>query len=103
MFADRSKHVARRAISGIVSTASNAYYGRWYYSNRWHPHHAMLQRALDETADYIGEHMTSAMIKRGDIAVLDGALNKRPSMASTSSSVYAAVGRSITSHVDAPR
>ena len=74
--ADRSKHVARRAISGIVSSASTAYYSRWYYSNRWHPHHALLQRALDETADYIVSNMTEAMVKRDDLGVLDGALRR---------------------------
>ena len=74
--ADRSKHAARRAISGIVSSASTAHYGRWYYSNRWHPHHALLQRALDETADYITANMTGAMIKRDDIGVLDDALRE---------------------------
>ena len=74
--ADRSKHAARRAISGIVSSASTAHYGRWYYSNRWHPHHALLQRALDETADYITANMSGAMIKRDDIGVLDDALRE---------------------------
>ena len=44
---------AKRIIGGIVSSASTAYYGRWYYSNRWHPHHALLERALAETVDYI--------------------------------------------------
>ena len=72
--ADRSKHAAKRIISGVVSSASTAYYGQWYYSNRWHPHHALLQRALDETVDYITSNMTEAMIKRDDIAVLNDAL-----------------------------
>ena len=71
---DRSKQAAKRIISGVVSSASTAYYGQWYYSNRWHPHHALLQRALDETVDYITSNMTEAMIKRDDIAVLNGAL-----------------------------
>jgi len=73
---DRSKHWAKRVISGVVSSASNTYYGRWYYSNRWHPHHALLQRALDETADYITSNMTDAMVKRDDLGVLDGALRE---------------------------
>jgi hypothetical protein len=76
--ADRSKHAAKRAIGGVVSTGSTAYYGRWYYSNRWHPHHALLQRALDETVDYITDHMADAMIKRDDLGVLDGALREAP-------------------------
>lgn len=76
--ADRVTQSTKRAISGIVSSASTAYYGRWYYSNRWHPHHALLQRALDETADYIVSNMTGAIIKRDDIGVLDHALRQAP-------------------------
>ena len=45
----RVKGAAKRSIGSIVSTASNAYYGRWYYSNRWHPHHALLENALAES------------------------------------------------------
>ncbi len=72
--ADRSKLAAKRIVSSVVSSASTAYFGRWYYSNRWHPHHALLQRALDETADYITSNMTEAMIERDDIGVLNDAL-----------------------------
>ncbi len=70
----RLEFASKRAISGIVSSASTAYHGRWYYSNRWHPHHALLQRALDETADYITSNMSAAMVKRDDLAVLNDAL-----------------------------
>ncbi|HUS44375.1 MAG TPA: class I SAM-dependent methyltransferase [Ilumatobacteraceae bacterium] len=70
----RLEFSTKRAISGVVSSASTAYYGRWYYSNRWHPHHALLQRALDETADYITSNMSDAMVKRDDIEVLNDAL-----------------------------
>lgn len=70
------KRLLKRAIGGIVSSASTAYYGRWYYSNRWHPHNALLQRALDETVDYITANMPDAMIKRDDLAVIDDALRR---------------------------
>ncbi len=39
-----------------------SYYSSYYYSKRFHPHHAMLQRALDETVDYISSEMSDAMI-----------------------------------------
>ena len=39
-----------------------SYYSSYYYSKRFHPHHAMLQRALDETVDYITSDMSDAMI-----------------------------------------
>jgi len=74
--ARRLKSSARRAIGGVVSSASTAYHGRWYYSNRWHPHNALLQRALDETVDYISSNMSDAMIKRDDIGVIDDALRR---------------------------
>ena len=67
---------AKRIIGGIVSSASTAYYGRWYYSNRWHPHHALLERALAETVDYITANMSGAMIKRDDIGVINAALQR---------------------------
>ena len=74
-----AKRSLQRMIGAIVSTAGNVHYGRWYYSNRWHPHHALLERALDETADYITTNMSSAMVKRDDIGVLDDALAHSPS------------------------
>jgi len=72
----RTKGMAKRAIGGIVSTASNAYYGRWYYSNRWHPHHALLEDALAETVEYIKANMGDALIRRNDLDVLDHALRQ---------------------------
>lgn len=66
----------KRAVAGIVSTASNAHYGRWYYSNRWHPHEALLKDALDETVDYIKSAMSSALIMRDEIGVINHALKQ---------------------------
>ncbi len=72
----RLKDAAKQAIAGIVSTAGNAHYGRWYYSNRWHPHHALLEEALAETVEYIKSNMTQALIRRDDIGVIDHALKQ---------------------------
>jgi hypothetical protein len=74
----RGKGAARRVIGGVVSTASTAYYGRWYYSNRWHPHHALLEDALAETVAYIKEQMADAIIRRNDLEVIDLALRRAP-------------------------
>jgi hypothetical protein len=70
----RLKVTAKQAIAGIVSTAGNAHYGRWYYSNRWHPHHALLEDALGETVEYIKSNMSSALILRDEIGVITHAL-----------------------------
>ncbi len=63
-----------RAVSPVVAAASRAYYGRYYYSNRWHPHYALLQDALDETVVYIKAEMPDALIRRNEIDVIDHAL-----------------------------
>jgi hypothetical protein len=70
----RLKVAAKQAIAGIVSTVGNAHYGRWYYSNRWHPHQALLEDALGETVEYIKSNMTSALIMRDEIGVITHAL-----------------------------
>jgi hypothetical protein len=58
------KRSTTRAVGSLVATASTAYHGRWYYANRWHPHNALLQDALDETVEYIKANMPDAMIRR---------------------------------------
>ena len=72
----RLKTATRRVIGGIVSTASNHHYGRWYYSNRWHPHHALLEDVLGETVDYIKSNMSDAMIMRDEIGVISHGLKQ---------------------------
>ncbi len=47
-----------------------SYYSDYYYSNKWHPHYALLQDALDETVAYIKENMSQALIRRDAHAVL---------------------------------
>jgi hypothetical protein len=64
------EHYATRVIASVVSRASTAYHGRWYYANRWHPHNALLQDALDETVHYIKTRMPDAMIRRDAFDVL---------------------------------
>jgi len=72
--AKKLKALAQRVIQGIVSAAGNAHYGRWYYSNRWHPHHALLEDALAETVEYIKSDMSNALILRNEIGVITHAL-----------------------------
>jgi hypothetical protein len=66
----RLKGAAKKAIAGVVSTAGNAHHGRWYYSNRWHPHNALLEDALGETVEYIKSNMSNALILRDEIGVI---------------------------------
>jgi hypothetical protein len=71
--AEGVKERARGALAGTVSWASTAYHGRWYYANRWHPHTALLQDALDETVAYIKAAMPDALVKRDAAEVLASA------------------------------
>lgn len=59
-----------RLVSPIVAAGVRSYFGGYYYSNRWHPHYALLQDALDETVAYIKEHMPDAIIRQDDLDVL---------------------------------
>jgi len=70
------RRAGTRTIGAIVSAASTAYYGRWYYSNRWHPHHALLEDALAETVEYIKANMDGALIRRDDLDVINYALRR---------------------------
>lgn len=72
----RLKAAAQRVIAGVVSAAGNAHYGRWYYSNRWHPHHALLEDALAETVEYIKSNMSEALILRDEIGVISHGLRQ---------------------------
>ena len=59
-----------RAVSPIVSAGMRSYYGDYYYSNKWHPHYALLKDALDETVEYIKSDMSEALIRKDATAVL---------------------------------
>ena len=59
-----------RAISPIVSAGMRSYYSDYYYSNKWHPHYALLQDALAETVEYIKSDMSEALIRRDAFDVL---------------------------------
>ena len=65
-----------RVVSPVVTAASRSYYGSYYYSNRWHPHYALLQRALDETVDYISSNMSEAIIRKNAYDVLSFASSR---------------------------
>lgn len=62
-----------RTVSPIVAAGMRSYYGGYYYSNRWHPHYALLQDALDETVDYIKSDMSNALIRKDAYGVLSHA------------------------------
>ena len=68
------KHQFRRGldriVSPIVSAGMRSYFGDYYYSNKWHPHYALLQDALAETVEYIKSDMSEALIRRDAFAVL---------------------------------
>jgi hypothetical protein len=72
----RLRQVLDRVVSPVASSASRSFYGSYYYSNRWHPHYALLQRALDETVDYITSEMTEALIRKDAFGVLGFASNR---------------------------
>jgi hypothetical protein len=72
----RARGYVDQFVSPIVTAATRSFYGSYYYSNRWHPHYALLQRALDETVDYITTHMSDALIRKDAYAVLTFASNR---------------------------
>jgi hypothetical protein len=55
----------------VVSAGMRSYYSSYYYSNRWHPHYALLEDALAETVQYIKAEMGEAIIRADAFAVLD--------------------------------
>ena len=59
-----------RIVSPVVSAAIRSYYGDYYYSNKWHPHYALLHDALAETVEYIKSDMPDAMIRKDAFSVL---------------------------------
>ena len=67
---DRIRRYVDRIVGPIVTAGARSYYGSYYYSNRWHPHYALLQDALDETVDYIKSNMTEALIRKDAFDVL---------------------------------
>jgi len=67
---NRLRRVVDRAVSPIVSAGVRSYYSDYYYSNKWHPHYALLQDALDETVAYIKSDMRNALIRKDAYGVL---------------------------------
>lgn len=68
--AARFRGLLDRVVSPVTAAASRSYHRKWYYDDRWHPHNALLQRALDETVDYITAEMSDALILRDAFEVL---------------------------------
>lgn len=67
---ERLRGLLDKVVSPITSAASRSYFSSYYYSNQFHPHHALLQRALDETVDYISSDMGEALIRKDAFGVL---------------------------------
>lgn len=70
------ERVVQRLGRKISSVATDAFYDRIYYTPRWHPRVALMQRALDRTADYIESNMSDAIIRNDAFDVLTYALGK---------------------------
>jgi hypothetical protein len=66
----RIRRYIDRIVGSIVTAGVKSYYGSYYYSNRWHPHYALLQDALDETVEYIKSNMSEALIRKDAFDVL---------------------------------
>jgi hypothetical protein len=62
------KRAARRIITFVTSTTIARNYHP--YSERWHPHNALRQVALDETVEYIKLNMRDALIRKDAFQVL---------------------------------
>ena len=67
---ERLRRLSGRVIGAVVSRAAEAYFSSYYYSQRWHPHYALLQDALADTVEYIKSNMTGAIIRRDARGVL---------------------------------
>ena len=61
-----------RILNRVIRAVVRAYYRQSYapFADRWHPHNALLQDALDETVAYIKSNMANAMIRRDALGVL---------------------------------
>lgn len=70
----RLRRVAVGAIAKLVNVATDSFYGRVYYSNRWHPRYALLEDALGETVAYIKSDMRDAIIRNDAFEVLSYAV-----------------------------
>ena len=49
-------------IRMAVNRVSRAYSEQYLYTPRWHVHQEMLRRAQSESADYVAEHMSHALV-----------------------------------------
>ncbi len=61
-------NILRRVVRKLLRVISREHYA--LYSDRWHPHNALLKEALQETVEYIKTNMASAMIRADALDVL---------------------------------
>jgi len=76
LFAPVKKFVKRIFVSFVRRTIS-IYYREVnsVYAERWHPHHLLREKALEDTVSYIQASMSNAMIMQDEFSVLSHALS----------------------------
>ena len=81
---------ARRILAFFVRSIVSIFYTEInsVYAERWHPHHLLRQKALEDTVSYIQTSMPNAMIMRDEYQVLNHAL----SVANLSNGLYLEFG-----------
>ncbi len=72
------KQLVNQLIVQLTRKVQHAYFREQnrLYSERWHPHNALLKDALAETVEYIKANMTQAMIRSDAYDVLTYASNQ---------------------------
>ena len=80
----------KRILAFFVRTIVSLFYREInsVYAQRWHPHHLLRQKALEDTVSYIQTSMSNAMIMRNEYQVLSYAL----SVANLSDGLYLEFG-----------
>lgn len=80
----------KRVLAFFVRTIVSLFYEETnsVYAERWHPHHLLRQKALEDTVSYIQNSMSNAMIMKDEYQVLSYAL----SVANLSDGLYLEFG-----------
>lgn len=78
MIVQRITAFVRRLISFVATNATTAALNNLnsIYSDRWHPHNLLREKALEDTVSYIQTAMPDAMIMRDELKVLSYALTQ---------------------------
>ena len=67
----------KRILAFLVRTTVSLFYNEInsVYAERWHPHHLLREKALEDTVSYIQSSMSNAMIMKDEFEVLTYALS----------------------------